>query len=119
MRVAGLLSRGVGARTPLLLAAARFGASPETRSLCAACQPAPLPGLPLSPAGGVDPTGPLPPRLISGRCCRRGPSPDGSLQRRLQGQSLAWGVPASPLPGGGETPEPGSHRAGPFLASSP
>ena len=64
------------------------------------------------------PTGPLPPRLISGRRRRR-PSPDGSVQRRLQGQSLAWGVPGSPLPDGGKAPGPGSHRAGPFPASSP
>lgn len=67
---------------------------------------------------GVDPRGPLPPRLISGRR-RRGPSPDGSVQRRLQGQSLAWGAPASPLPDGGRAPGPGSHRVEPFPASSP
>lgn len=139
VRAAGLLPRGVGARAPPLDSAlCRRPAPRRTRPLLnqAAPQPRPVASTPPALSRPVSYSG------------RRGPGPDGSVQRRLQGQSLAgWSLlhrlrrearlrgrratargpsPPSPLNSSAQLCGPGSgasesHRSGPvacFLLGS-
>lgn len=110
VRAAGLLSRGAGARArrPLLDSASR-SRLPPLRAL-----PLLKPGLLLKPqpAASTPPALSRPVSYCGHRC--RGPGPDGSVQRRLQGQFFGAGLPAPPPPGVGEASRPGNHRSTPL-----
>lgn len=112
VRAAGLLSRGAGARARRLL----LDSAPRSRLAPLRALLLLKPGLLLKPQPAAST-----PRALSRpvsdcghRCRGPGPGPDGSVQRRLQGQFFGAGLPAPPPPGVGEASGPGNHHSTPL-----
>lgn len=111
VRAAGLLSRGAGARARRLL----LDSAPRSRLAPLRALPLLKPGLLLKPqpAASTPPALSRPVSDCGHRCRGPGPGPDGSVQRRLQGQFFGAGLPAPPPPGVGEASGPGNHHSTP------